>query len=215
MNYLLGDPQGQFITIGGSYIRQTLKDGVAMQDAKGNNPFTTSVGGGSDSHNTAAPYRQENFFGGHARLDGTIKERMAGHNFAGLDVRFENPAGLTGIWTEENSRASLFDAMQRKETFATSGPRITIHLFGGWDYPADITSGADWLQAAYSGGVPIGGDLKPRTGEQAPSFGVSAVKDRPRATSTASRSSRAGPRTASRSRRSTTWSGPASAAKTR
>lgn len=177
LNYLLGDPQGQFITIGGSYIRQALKDGLAMQGAEGFNPFKTGVVGGSDSHNTAVPYRQDNFFGGHARLDGTIKERMAGHNFAGLDVRFENPAGLTGIWAEENTRASLFDAMQRKETFATSGPRITIRMFGGWDYAPDLTGGADWVQAAYTGGVPMGGDLQPRAGEKAPTFAVSAVKD--------------------------------------
>ena len=177
LNYLLGDPQGQFMTIGGSYVRQALKDGVAMQGAEGYNPFKTGVVGGSDSHNTAVPYRQDNFFGGHARLDGAIKERMAGHNFAGLDVRFENPAGLTGIWAEENTRESLFDAMQRKETFATSGPRMTLRFFGGWDYQGGMTGQADWVQAAYSGGVPMGGDLQPRSGQQAPTFVVSAVKD--------------------------------------
>ena len=177
LNYLLGDPEGQFITIGGSYIRQALKDGVAMQQAKGYNPFRTGVVGGSDSHNTAVPYRQQNFFGGHGRLDGTVKERMGGHNFAGLDVRFENPAGLTGIWAEENTRESLFDAMQRRETFATSGPRISIRFFGGWDYPAELIKGAAWVQAAYEGGVSMGGDLKPRGGDKAPTFVVSADKD--------------------------------------
>ncbi|MBP7003558.1 DUF3604 domain-containing protein [Amaricoccus sp.] len=177
LNYLLGDPQGQFVTLGGSYVRQALKDGVAMQEAEGFNPYRTGFVGGSDSHNTAVPYRQENFFGGHASLDGTVKERMGGHNFAGLDVRFENPAGLTGIWAEENTRASLFDAMQRKETFATSGPHIRIRIFGGWDYAPDIAANADWVQAAYAGGVPMGGDLKPRDGDKAPTFVVEAVKD--------------------------------------
>lgn len=177
LNYLLGDPQGQFITIGGSYVRQALKDGIAMQQAKGYNPFKTGVVGGSDSHNTGVPYRQENFFGGHARLDGTIKERMAGHNFAGLDVRYENPAGLTGLWAEENTRESLFEAMKRKETFATSGPRITLRFFGGWDYEADAADQEDWVQVAYAGGVPMGGDLQPRSGEKAPTFVVWAVKD--------------------------------------
>jgi hypothetical protein len=177
LNFLLGDPPGQFMTVGGSYVRQALKDGVAMQGAEGYNPFQTGFVGGSDSHNTAVPYRQQNFFGGHARLDGDLRERMAGHLFTGLDTRLESPAGLTGIWAEENTRASLFDAMQRKETFATSGPRITIRMFGGWDYPADMTAGADWVQAAYTGGVPMGGDLQPRAGEQAPTFVVSAVKD--------------------------------------
>lgn len=177
LNYLLGDPQGQFITLGGSYVRQALKDGVAMQQARGYNPFKTGVVGGSDSHNTAVPYRQENFFGGHARLDGTVKERMAGHNFAGLDVRFENPAGLTGLWAEENTRVSLFEAMKRKETFATSGPRITLRFFGGWDYAPGATDRADWVKVAYAGGVPMGGDLQPRPGEKAPTFMLWAVKD--------------------------------------
>lgn len=177
LNYLLGDPQGQFITLGGSYIRQALKDGIAMQQTLGYNPYKTGFVGGSDSHNTAVPYRQENFFGGHARLDGTAKERMAGHNFAGLDVRFENPAGLTGLWAEENTRTSLFEAMKRKETFATSGPRIRLRFFGGWNYPADATAKKDWVKAAYAGGVPMGGDLKPRSGERAPTFVVWAVKD--------------------------------------
>lgn len=148
-----------------------------MQETQGYNPYKTGVVGGSDSHNTAVPYRQGNFFGGHASLDGTVKERMGGHNFAGLDVRFENPAGLTGIWAEENTRASLFDAMERKETFATSGPHLQIRIFGGWDYAPDLTKGADWVQAAYSGGVPMGGDLKPRAGEKAPTFVVQAIKD--------------------------------------
>ena len=88
---------------------------------------------------------------------------MAGHVFAGLDVRFENPAGLTGVWAEENTRASLFDAMQRKETFATSGPRIKLRFFGGWDYQArHDRSGGLGARPPTAGGVPMGGDLQPR-----------------------------------------------------
>ena len=177
LNYLLGDPQGQFITIGGSYVRQALKDGLAMQDARGYNPYKTGVVGGSDSHNTGVPYRQENFFGGHARLDGTMKERMAGHNFAGLDVRLENPAGLTGIWAEENTRESLFEAMKRKETFATSGPHIQVRFFGGVDWTSDTADQENWVSTAYDGGVPMGGDLPALAAGKAPSFIVWATKD--------------------------------------
>lgn len=182
LNYLLGDPEGQFVELGGSYVRQALKDGVAMQQSRGFNPFKTGVVGGSDSHNTGVPYRQENFFGGHARLDGTMKERMAGHNFAGLDVRLENPAGLTGLWAEENTRTSLFEAMKRRETFATSGPQMQIRFFGGWNYDPALVDRADWVHAAYSDGVPMGGDLPPpptvtRSGKTVPHFVVWAVKD--------------------------------------
>jgi hypothetical protein len=112
--------------------------------------------GASDSHNTGVPYRQDNFFGGHAHLDGTIEARMAGHLFAGLDTRLENPAGLAGVWAEENTRASLFEAMQRKETFAVSGPHIKLRFFGGWEYKADDLSDKDWVKTGYKKGVPNG-----------------------------------------------------------
>ena len=117
LNYLLGDPAGRIDHQHGSYIREALRNGLGMQQARGYNPYKFGIVGGSDSHNTGVPYRQDNFFGGHALNDGDMKERMAGHVFAGLDVRLENPAGLTGVWAEENTRASLFEAMQRKETY--------------------------------------------------------------------------------------------------
>ena len=101
---------------------------------------------------------------------------MSGHMFAGLDVRLENPAGLTGVWAEENTRASLFDAMQRKETFGTSGPHIKLRFFGGWDYSPEIVRQKDWVKAAYAKGVPMGGDLPPAKAK-APTFAVWAVKD--------------------------------------
>jgi len=176
LTYLLGDPAGRFPTIPGSYLRDALKTGIAMQDTRGYNPYKTGVVGGSDSHNTGVPYRQQNFFGGHARNDGDEKERMAGHVFAGLDTRLENPAGLTGVWAEENTRGSLFEAMQRKETFATSGPRIKVRFFGGWEYAPGLVNQKDWIKTGYASGVPMGGDLPAMKGK-APSFVVWAVKD--------------------------------------
>ena len=134
LSYLLGEPQGRIDHIVGSYARQALKDGITMQDTQGYNPYKFGVVGASDSHNTGTPYRQDNFYGGHAHLDGTIESRMAGHIFAGLDTRLENPAGLAGVWAESNTRASIFDAMQRKETFAVSGPHIKLRFFGGYSY---------------------------------------------------------------------------------
>jgi Protein of unknown function (DUF3604) len=103
-----------------------------MEQARGYNPYKFGIVGGSDSHNTGVPCRQENFFGGHGLNDGDLKLRMAGHVFAGLDVRMENPAGLTAVYAEENTRTSLFEAMQRKETYGTSGVRIKLRMFGGW-----------------------------------------------------------------------------------
>jgi hypothetical protein len=176
LSYLLGNPDGRFDHIVGSYARQALKDGIAMQDTKGYNPYKFGVVGASDSHNTGTPYRQDNFYGGHAHLDGTIESRMAGHLFAGLDTRLENPAGLAGVWAEENTRASIFEAMQRKETFAVSGPHIKLRFFGGWEYKADGLSDKDWVKTGYKEGVPMGSDLKSEHGK-APTFIVWAVKD--------------------------------------
>jgi Protein of unknown function (DUF3604) len=176
LSYLLGNPEGRFDHVVGSYARQALKDGIAMQDTKGYNPYKFGMVGGSDAHNSASPYRQDNFFGGHAHLDGLIETRMSGHLFAGLDTRLENPGGLTGVWAEENTRSSLFDAMWRKETFGVSGPHIKVRLFGGWDYDKDLFNQADWVKTGYSSGVPMGGDLPPAKAK-APSFVVWAVKD--------------------------------------
>ena len=94
-----------------------------MQDVRGYNPYKFGMAGGSDSHNTGSPYRQDNFFGLHADADGSVDRRFAGVLIGGtMDVRLENPGGLTGVWAEENTRASIWDAMYRKETFGVSGP---------------------------------------------------------------------------------------------
>ena len=97
-----------------------------------------------------------------------------------MDVRLENPGGLTGVWAEENTRASLFDAMYRKETFGVSGPHIKVRLFGGWGYGDDILKARDWVKQSYAGGVPMGADLAPIPAGgkgTAPTFVVWAVKD--------------------------------------
>ena len=152
-----------------------------MQDARGYNPYKFGMAGGSDSHNTGSPYRQDNFFGLHADADGTVERRFAGVLIGGtMDVRLENPGGLTGVWAEENTRASLWDAMYRKETFGVSGPHIKVRFFGGWGYGKDIVNAGDWVKQSYAGGVPMGADLPPMPSGgkgTAPRFVVWAVKD--------------------------------------
>ena len=180
---ILGLPAdvGRVDRITGSFARQALKDGLAMQDNRGYNPYKFGMAGGSDSHNTGSPYRQDNFFGLHADADGTLERRFAGVLIGGtMDVRLENPGGLTGVWAEENTRASIWDAMYRKETFGVSGPHIKVRLFGGWGYDKDILNAGDWVKQSYAGGVPMGADLPPMpTGGKgtAPTFVVWAVKD--------------------------------------
>lgn len=180
---LLGLPpeNGRIDHITGSFGRQALKDGITMQDIKGYNPYKFGMAGGSDSHNTGSPYRQNNFYGAHIVFDDTLQKRMAGVMLGGtIDVRLENPAGLTGVWAEENTRESLFDAMYRKETFGVSGPHIKVRFFGGWNYNKDSVKAKDWVHQAYANGVPMGADLPtmPQAGKgTAPTFVVWAVKD--------------------------------------
>jgi hypothetical protein len=195
LNYLFG---GGIPHVIGSYARQALKDGLALEDTKGFNPYRFGFGAASDAHNTGAPYRQDNFFGGHGAVDGTIQARMSGTVFgvAGrrdFDVRLLGAGGLTGVWAEDNTRESIFNGMKRKETFAVSGPRIRVRFFGGWNYADTATieqrrefwkfipdwiKDRDWVNTAYAQGVPMGGDMTPRpTGDKAPSFAVWAVKD--------------------------------------
>jgi len=171
---------GRIDRLRGSYGRQALKDGITMQDVNGYNPYKFGMAGGSDAHNSASPYRHDNFFGGHAQIDGTVDRRMAGVlAFGTLDVRYENPGGLTGVWAEENTRASIWDGMYRKETFGVSGPHIKVRLFGGWGYDKGVLDAKDWVHQSYEGGVPMGGDLRPMPAGKgvAPRFVVWAVKD--------------------------------------
>ena len=102
---------------------------------------------------------------------------MSGTLVGGMfDARTEGTAGLTGVWAEENTRASLFEAMKRKETFAVTGPHIKVRFFGGWEYTAAMLAEKDWVKTGYAKGVPMGGDLPPAKGK-APTFMVWAVKD--------------------------------------
>ena len=180
---ILGQPAnvGRIDHITGSFARQALKDGIAMQDVRGYNPYKLGMAGGSDAHNSASSYRQDNFFGLHADADGSVDRRFAGVLIGGtMDVRLENPGGLTGVWAEENRRASLWDAMYRKETFGVSGPHIKVRFFGGWGFNKDIVNANDWVKQSYAGGVPMGADLAPMPSGgkgTAPTFVVWAVKD--------------------------------------
>jgi hypothetical protein len=190
---LLGNPVGRIPHIIGSYARQALKDGLTLEDTKGFNPYKFGFGGGSDSHATGVPYRQDNFFGAHGVIDGTIEARMSGRLFAGIDPRLLTTGGLTGVWAEENTRESIFNAMKRKETFAVSGPQIKVRFFGSWTYAdtvpleqrrlvwrvvPDWIKQREWVNAAYAQGVPMGGDLPPPPAQhKTPSFAAWAVKD--------------------------------------
>ena len=163
----------------GSFIRQALLDGMSQQAVGAGNPFKYGFMGDSDSHNASASTEEFNYTGKFA-FENNIKVRMLGVPGAspGQDqqLRELSASGLTGVWAPQNTREALYDAMQRKETFATSGPMMKIRFFGSFDYaPGDVSS-PDFVKAAYAKGVPMGSDLKPGTGK-APTFLVAAIKD--------------------------------------
>lgn len=160
----------------GSYVREAYENGLAMQVALGYNPYKFGMVGASDSHDTSVAYTQSNFTGGHGMFDATPKARLAGKTEAGMEVLKTGTSGLAGVWAEQNTRESIFDAMRRKEVYGTSGVRIKVRMFGGWDYKDSVLKQRDWVKAGYSGGVPMGADLPARKGG-APTFIVWALKD--------------------------------------
>ncbi|MGB0132247.1 DUF3604 domain-containing protein [Dokdonella sp.] len=175
MNYLIG-LDNSFSKPNGSYIRQAFQNGLAMQDTHGYNPYKMGVVGAGDSHNTATAYSQSDYFGDHGDIDPTPEVRLSGKVVSGMTVIETGTSGLGGVWAEENTRESIFDAMQRREVFATSGVRLKIRMFGGFGYDKDMMSKSDWVKNAYAGGVPMGGDLTGAKGK-APTFVVWALKD--------------------------------------
>ena len=175
LNYLLGGAE-RAPKIHGSYIREAYESGLAMQDTRGYNPYKFGVVGASDSHNTASGYSQSDYFGGHGLLDATPEARLSGKKETGLTMDRLSTAGLGGVWAEENTREAIFAAMQRKETFGTSGVRIKVRLFGGWEFTPEMLTEKTWVKTGYEKGVPMGSDLPAAKGK-APSFIVWAVKD--------------------------------------
>jgi hypothetical protein len=160
----------------GSYVRQAYRDGVALEQARGFNPYKFGVVGGSDSHVSVVPYRQKNFFGVHGTVDDTPQKRIDGATVLGLDSLWVTPAGLSAVWAEENTREAIFAALKRKETYCTTGERIPVRFFGGWSYAPGLVQQRDWVKSAYAEGVPMGADLPPPA-SGAPTFAVQAAKD--------------------------------------
>ncbi len=158
------------------FVREVLREGLRQQERFGANAYHFGFIGSTDTH-LATPGAVEE------------SERHPGHGGAGKpmrkpqprslpdDVEF-NPGGLAAVWAQENTRASLFDALRRRESYATSGPRIQLRFFGGWGYPQDLCSRADLVSQGYQGGVPMGATLPNSPAEgAAPRFALAAWMD--------------------------------------
>lgn len=163
----------------GSYARDALRTGLEMSHSEGFNPYRFGVIGSSDGHNASSPVEEDDYHGKLPLLDGSAALRLGQASYAPSDMpggKRWSAAGLAAVWANENTRGSLFDAMQRKETYATSGPRIAVRFFGGWNYPQDLLQREDWIALAEQTGVPMGQELRPGDAA-APSFAVWAIRD--------------------------------------
>ena len=165
--------------VAGSYVREAQLNGLQMADQQGINPFKFGVIGSSDTHNGSSGGEENDYWGVVGRMDGDGMGRATVPDDAGAykaDPAFAmfGASGLAGVWAEKNTRASIYDAMRRKETFGTSGTRIKVRFFAGYDLPSiDAKNlGSD----AYAGGVSMGADLAARD-DQAPAFIAWALRD--------------------------------------
>ncbi len=158
------------------FARGALLEGLREERRLGVNPLRLGFIGSTDTHNgTPGAVAESSFLGHRGAVDDELEDRLGRPTFrAGPTF---NPGGLAAVWAEQNTRASIFDALQRREAFATSGPRIAVRFFGGWDFGDDLCDRADGVELADREGVPMGGVLPERAGSSAPTFLLSALRD--------------------------------------
>jgi hypothetical protein len=149
-------------------VRNTLKDGLALERSTGINPFKMGFIGSTDTHSATAGGAEEDNYVGH------LGRRDSGYRNV-QDHFFDNPGGLAVVWAEENSRDSIFAGMEKREAYATSGTRPIVRFFAGADYPEDMCSDPAMIEKAYAGGVAMGAELV--AGADSPRFLVSAASD--------------------------------------
>jgi len=164
----------------GDYTRSGLKRGLELESELGVNPFKFGLVGATDSHVGMTTVQEENYFGKFP-IEEPSPERLTSINtrFPDSTPAVTGPmfqaAGLTAVWAQENSREAIWDSMHRRETYATTGPRMRVRMFGGWDFEESDVMGRNLARIGYAKGVPMGDDMRP--GEGAPSFLVYALRD--------------------------------------
>lgn len=161
----------------GSYVRQALKDGLAIEKETGANPYKFGFIGSSDGHNSSSPVEEDKYFGKLGVMDADPERRMNQDEGKFLRYKEMSAGGLAGVWAEENTRTAIYEALERKEVFATSGPRIKVRMFAGWNFKDNVFDDKDWLSKAYKNGVPMGSDLTTNSKGNAPTFIIQAIKD--------------------------------------
>lgn len=158
-----------------NYARSALKRGLEIEQTTGANPFKFGMAGSTDSHTGLTTASEPNFWGKFG-ID-SIPENLDMETTPHAEGWSMSAAGMVAVWAEENTRDSLFAAFKRKEVYATTGPRMQVRLFGGFDFVGSDADQNDLAATGYAKGVPMGGDLKQAPAGKAPSFLIQAVKD--------------------------------------
>ncbi len=166
--------QTDFCAVARDYVRNALKTGLTLEDQFGVNPFRYGFIGSTDTHKSDPGSTAER---GSPQYSQPVRENAPVMADFPVSAGAFNPGGLAGVWAEENTRESIFDALKRRETFATSGTRIRVRFFAGWDYPENLDKKRDLVRLAYKGGVPMGGQLSGPGHTKSPKLVVWAVKD--------------------------------------
>ena len=162
------------------YVRSAFKNGLKMEAELGVNPYKFGLVGSTDTHTGLAAVEEDNFFGKTSSSEPSADRAM--HPFVKTDkaviMGWETTAsGYAAVWATENTREAIFDAMKRRETYATTGPRMAVRFFGGWDFEAADANNRMPARVGYTKGVPMGGDLSNAPTGKSPSFLVAALKD--------------------------------------
>ncbi len=162
------------------YWREALKNGMMLEEQIGKNPFKIGAAGGTDAHTALSAVEEDNFFGKHSGVEPSpTRWEHVVLSFDGREILGWRQAssGYTAVWATENTREAIWDAMMRRETYASTGPRITVRFFGGWNFTEDDAMAREPGWIGYDKGVPMGADLEERTTDSAPSFLVAALRD--------------------------------------
>jgi hypothetical protein len=164
------------------YGRSALKVGLKLGKQLGINPYKFGLLGATDTHTALATSREENYFGKYQQTEPSPNRHNkdvipADDPALRIMTSQEVASGLTAVWARENTRGQIFDAMKRKEVYATTGTRIRVRVFGGWDFQADELARPDFIAQGYRRGVPMGGTLFEAPDGSAPSFMIRALRD--------------------------------------
>ena len=166
--------------LAGEYAREALKRGLVMQATRGINPYQFGLIGSTDSHTSLATAQEDNYFGKHTPYEPSPERvsKVSRANDVGTRMAWKYVAsGLAAVWATDNSREALFDAMERRETYATTGSRMRVRIFGGWSFAVADLVDRQPAAIGYEKGVPMGGVLPPREGKLGPQFMLLALRD--------------------------------------